>query len=73
MRWTAHYLAYCRLLELRLTLQQIVAMDQQKAENKQLIITGDCKAIDKAKTMVNIIDDPLFWFQVARSVVHFYF
>ncbi|KIJ08508.1 hypothetical protein PAXINDRAFT_88772 [Paxillus involutus ATCC 200175] len=49
--WTAHYLAYRRLLQLRQTLFAI-------------IITGDAKAKAKATKMTELIKDTLFWIKM---------
>lgn len=64
-RWTAHYCAYRRLLDLYIPLMRLVDHDAkyQGAENElqRILITGNKKAQDKAKGMVNIIKTPLFW------------
>ena len=64
-QWTAHYLAYCWLLELHGTLNVVVVNDEEKrAEDK--IVTGDAKAKAKVRKMVKLIlGEPLFWHGIA--------
>jgi hypothetical protein len=66
-RWTAFYLAYRRLLDLRSTLEFIIADDAQKApEEQQVIPLKDRAAQEKAQRMVSIIKNPLFWISLAQ-------
>ncbi|EGN91959.1 hypothetical protein SERLA73DRAFT_17537, partial [Serpula lacrymans var. lacrymans S7.3] len=65
-RWTAHYLAFQYLLDLRLTLQHVFASNAQQIPAQQLIKTGDWKAIQKAETMNELVNDSLFWHTAAR-------
>jgi hypothetical protein len=65
-RWTAHYLAYCRLLDLRLSLQTLVLKDSIRPANDRQLVTGDKKAKAKAKTMLKIINDTNFWSAIQR-------
>ena len=65
-RWTAHYLAYRRLLELHGTLKVVVANDEEKRAEDKIVVTGDAKAKAKARKMVKLIsDEPLFWHGIA--------
>ena len=59
-RWTVHYMAYRRLLELQPFLRSTLP-DQSKQ-----IITGDKDARTKAAAMVEIIKDGSFWHAIAR-------
>lgn len=65
-RWTAHYLAYCRLLEVKLTLQALALQDSMRPVNDKLLTTGDKKAKAKATAMVKIINNPNFWTAIER-------
>jgi hypothetical protein len=61
------YLAYCCLLDLRSTLEFIIADDAQKApEEQQVIPLKDRAAREKAQRVVTIIKNPLFWIALAR-------
>ena len=66
-RWTAHYMAYRRLLELHTALVGVIAADEMQADPaKKTFITGDAKVHAKAKEMVRIVKDPVFWHTLAR-------
>jgi hypothetical protein len=65
-RWTAHYQAYKRLLELKATLQMLVSAEAARPESKKMIITGDKKAKDHATEMLNVIMNSTFWHAIAR-------
>ena len=60
-RWTAHYLAYVRLLTLRQALEAVVTNDRHKPEKEQCVIIGDTKAKAKARSMVGLILDSQLW------------
>ncbi|THU78266.1 hypothetical protein K435DRAFT_824147 [Dendrothele bispora CBS 962.96] len=68
-RWTAHYLAYRRLLDVWLALKYVVAEDQLLEGNSQ-IITRDAAAKEKAREMIKVIGDEQFWKAVARMKNH---
>ncbi|KAJ7111680.1 hypothetical protein C8R44DRAFT_882747 [Mycena epipterygia] len=68
--WTAHYLAYCRLLEVKLTLQALALQDSMRPTNNKLLTTGDKKAKAKAVTMVKIINNHNFWSVIERMKEH---
>jgi hypothetical protein len=63
-RWTAHYLAFKRLLELRWVLEQMLRDDRGALESQIIIGTSDAKA--KARKMFSIIDDSAFWHNLLR-------
>jgi len=65
-RWTAHYQAYKRLLELKATLQMLVSAEATRPESKKMIITGDKKAKDHATEMLDVIMNSRFWHAIAR-------
>ena len=68
-RWTAHYLAYRCLLELRPALESVVANDaMQSRDQDKTVITGDAKAKEKSRQMVAIIKDRAFWHSLTRYV-----
>jgi hypothetical protein len=49
-RWTAHYMAYRRLLELRSTLTSVVYGDESRPQSR--IIIGNAGAKAKAREMI---------------------
>ncbi|KAJ7358553.1 hypothetical protein DFH08DRAFT_686886, partial [Mycena albidolilacea] len=65
-RWTAHYLAYCRLLEVKIALRSLVLKDSMRPTNDKLLMTGDKKAKAKAKGMIKTIENPEFWAAIER-------
>ena len=65
-RWTAHYLAYQRLLDLRRPLEQMVDADEDLPINERRVITGTAAVRAKARAMVGIIKDPVFWHSIAK-------
>lgn len=67
-RWTAHYLAYRRLLELHKILLVVVMNDKLLGRNSRLI-SGDKKSKARARRMIAVIEDPVFWHALARHVV----
>jgi hypothetical protein len=63
----AHYMAYHHLLELHTALVGLIAADEMQADPaKKTIITSDAKAHAKAKEMVRIVKDPVFWHTLVR-------
>ena len=69
-RWTAYYLAYRRLLDLRPTLELIVISDANKQPADRQIIPADRSADrstrEKAEKMVAIIKSGVFWQSLVR-------
>ncbi|KAF9782369.1 hypothetical protein BJ322DRAFT_1009694 [Thelephora terrestris] len=65
-RWTAHYQAYARLLDLHSVLVMVVDMDSRRPEKERCVIAGDAKARKKAKDMVMLIKDNNFWMSLLR-------
>lgn len=65
-RWTAHYCAYRRLLQLYTSLVTIALKDSTISnERERIMITGDVAAQRKAREMVVIIQNSLFWHNIA--------
>jgi hypothetical protein len=64
-RWTAHYQAYKRLLELQGALQMLVSAEKAWPDLKKLIATGERKAKDHANNMMEVITDSTFWRAIA--------
>ncbi|PPQ82992.1 hypothetical protein CVT25_005295 [Psilocybe cyanescens] len=64
-RWTVHYMAYRRLLQLYPTLKSLVYSDFTKAEADKVLISGDAASKRKAQEMVDIIEDSVFWHSIA--------
>ena len=65
-RWTAHYLAYARLLDLRLVLAMVINTDSHRPEKEMCVIAGDSKAKKKARDMVALIGNEHFWVALLR-------
>lgn len=67
-RWTAYYLAYRRLLDLRSTLELIVIADanKQPADRQVIQPSADRASREKAAKMVEIIKSELFWPSLVR-------
>lgn len=65
-RWTAHYIAYCRLLDVSHTLKLLVQQDEMCPTLEQRLVTGDKKSRDKAQLMVRLIKDEHFWSAILR-------
>jgi hypothetical protein len=72
-QWTAHFLAFRRLLELRQTLDIIVTQEENRADDQKLIIKGKREAKEQARKMMKLIQNPVFWHSIARFVyLHLY-
>lgn len=67
-RWTAHFLAYRRLLELRQTLEIIATQEENRPDDKKLIIKGKPEVKEHAQKMMKLVQNPVFWFSIARLV-----
>ncbi|KAF8967652.1 ribonuclease H-like domain-containing protein, partial [Flammula alnicola] len=67
-RWTTHLRAYERLLSLRNVLRSVALTDSNRPESQ--IIIGDRAAKTKAKKMLELIDNGVFWQSLARFVRH---
>ncbi|EIW73832.1 hypothetical protein CONPUDRAFT_21809, partial [Coniophora puteana RWD-64-598 SS2] len=71
-RWTAHFVAYRRLIKLRRTLMAVASTEILRPDDKKMIITGDKKARQKALTMLLLIQDhsQQFWKAIERITRH---
>lgn len=66
--WTAHYLAYRRLLDLRESLRFLCIQDRQEPHSN--IVTGTTASKQKACDMLELIEkDGPFWHSLARYVL----
>ncbi|KAH7921717.1 hypothetical protein BV22DRAFT_1018819, partial [Leucogyrophana mollusca] len=65
-RWTAHYLAYSRLLKLRQALVAVVSAEELRAHDKKKILTGDSRSKKQAIKMMARINDKPFWRGIIR-------
>jgi hypothetical protein len=65
-RWTTHLRAYERLLLVRNILRSVALMDANRPESQ--IVIGDRAAKTKAKKMLELIDNGVFWQSLARCV-----
>ncbi|KAF9232801.1 ribonuclease H-like domain-containing protein [Melanogaster broomeanus] len=69
-RWTAHYLAFRCLLDLKLVLEMLVTREKEAPRESKIMVTGDIAARKKGADMLATIEDPLFWHTVLRIVKH---
>ncbi|KAI0654020.1 hypothetical protein C8Q70DRAFT_926500, partial [Cubamyces menziesii] len=60
-RWTSHYLAYRRLLELQPALQLL-------ARDSRLYLSGNAESHAKTRQMLPIIENGLFWHSLTNRV-----
>jgi len=67
-RWTAHFLAYRRLLELHQSLEIIVTQEENRPDNEKLIIKGRREAKEHSRKMMKLIQNSVFWHALARFV-----
>lgn len=65
-RWTSHYLAYTRLLELRWVLETLVRNDENAPPGQRRLTAGNSAARNKAHEMIVHIKDPFFWCALIR-------
>jgi hypothetical protein len=65
-RWTSHYLAFQRLIELRDGLMAIVYEDRARSADQKRIVIGDKKTREKSEAMINVIVDSAFWIALVR-------
>ena len=66
-RWTAHYLAFSRLLELQHPLKVLVNQDAMAEPDKKILVPSSRSKVNKQKVrdMVAIIEDGAFWHTLA--------
>ncbi|KAF7322734.1 hypothetical protein HMN09_00052300 [Mycena chlorophos] len=64
-RWTSHYLAFTRLLEISGPLKLLVSQEDLRGPDNQ-IITSDSKAKARARAMVRTIKNDTFWAAIQR-------
>lgn len=67
-RWTSHFLAYRRLLQLRYIILTMIQHDSMLPESQ--IITGNAAAKKKAKEIVSYLKDDKFWNALTRYASH---
>jgi hypothetical protein len=65
-RWTAHYQAYARLLDLCSVLMMVVDADERLLEKDRRVVAGDAKSKKKATGMVELIRNDTFWRALLR-------
>jgi len=65
-RWTAHYLAYRCLLEIRLSLQFLVENDEKLELRNQQLLIGDTTACERSRKNIAVIKNSAFWHALAR-------
>ena len=64
-QWTAHYLAYRRLLDLHRALQSLVLEDECRPLTNSVFIKGPAASKAKARAMMKIVVDNDFWGNLA--------
>ncbi|KAG1726523.1 uncharacterized protein EDB91DRAFT_1061573, partial [Suillus paluster] len=64
-RWTAHYLTFRRLLDLKFALDILVRQEKSLRRDSK-IITGDTASQKKATEMLALIEDPVMWMTLAQ-------
>ncbi|THU86619.1 hypothetical protein K435DRAFT_683254, partial [Dendrothele bispora CBS 962.96] len=70
-RWTAHYQAFVRLVELRPKLLQLVYHDEgEPDERKRIMKTGNAAAQRKAEEMMGVIKNSDFWEALKHIIDH---
>lgn len=69
-RWTAHYLAFRRLLELQHPLQALVNRDAMAPPDQRVLNSQSGTAANKrkAREMTAIIQNSGFWHSLARYI-----
>ena len=67
-QWTAHFLAYRCLLELRQALEIIVTQEENRPDNGKLIIKGKREAKEHSQKMMRLIHNSFFWHLLARFI-----
>jgi len=65
-QWTAHYHAYRRLLEIRLSLQILVENDEKLELRKQQLLLGNASARKRSWKNIMVIKNSAFWHALAR-------
>jgi hypothetical protein len=63
-RWTTHLRAYERILLLRNVLRSVIITDANRPTSQ--IVIGDRASKTKAKKMIELIDNSVFWQSLAR-------
>lgn len=71
-RWTAHYLAFRRLLELQHPLRALVNRDAMAPPDQQILSPSSGTAANKRKAheMKEIIENSGFWHSLARCKIY---
>ena len=72
-RWTAHYVAYRRLLQLYPSIKGLVFSDLTRPDAEKVLISGDSASKRKAREMLTIIENPLFWHSIALYVEYLFY
>ena len=67
-RWTAHYLAFRCLLDLKQTLEILVSHKKEAPNGLKIIVAGNATSRKKGSEIIKIIEDSLFWHTILRFV-----
>uniref|UniRef100_A0A0W0F2I9 HAT C-terminal dimerisation domain-containing protein n=1 Tax=Moniliophthora roreri TaxID=221103 RepID=A0A0W0F2I9_MONRR len=67
--WTSHYQAFRCLLQVCVPLESVILLEEARPRDKKLIIIGK-EAKDRAKKMIENIQNPLMWHAITRIVRH---
>lgn len=65
-RWTAHYVAFSRLVQLKPSLLSLVYADIAKPDKEKIIVIGNKQAKEKANAMIDVIKNEAFWAAITR-------
>lgn len=71
-RWTAHLRAYERILGAENAIMSVILTELGRAKEHRRFITGDRRSKEKARQMVEIIRNSLFWHNLARYDFFFF-
>jgi len=64
--WMAHYLAYRRLLEIRISLQLLIKNDEKLELRNQQLLLGDASAWEWSQKNIAVIKNSAFWHALTR-------
>ena len=68
-RWTAHFLAFKWLLDLKWVLDHLIQNDELLPPKDQCLTASDSKACKKAKKMIALIKNSEFWHSIANMYI----
>ncbi|KAG2076688.1 hypothetical protein BDR04DRAFT_982006, partial [Suillus decipiens] len=60
-QWTAHYLAFRQLLDLKFALNILIRQEKDSLRQGSKIVTSDTASQKKATEMPRLTEDPVMW------------